>query len=172
MNSYQDAVKSGMTEYLDELKSKLSGLVESELRWQASLDSNTIIWLVWHMARVEDIWINQVVSQGETVWDSEKWADRTGVQLDGNGFGHTPDDVRAFPDCDVKELVAYFDAVRAGSFSVVDGLTDADIASERDRSRGRGPVTVGWVLGHVLVEESQHVGHVGFIRGMVRGLNG
>jgi hypothetical protein len=170
MSSYQDAVKSGMTEYLDELKGKLKGLVDSELRWQASLESNTIIWLVWHMARVEDIWINQVVSEGETVWDSQGWAGKTGVHLDGNGFGHTPDDVRAFPDCDVNTLVEYFDAVREGSFSVIDGLSDEDIASERVRRDS--PITIGWILGHVLVEESQHVGHVGFIRGMIRGLNG
>ena len=54
MGSFRDAIKSAMTEYLDELKHKLDGLTDAELTWQASLDTNTIIWLVWHMARVED----------------------------------------------------------------------------------------------------------------------
>jgi hypothetical protein len=58
MSSFKDAIKNGMTEYLDELKQKLDGLTEAESRWQASLDSNSIQWLVWHMARVEDSWIN------------------------------------------------------------------------------------------------------------------
>ena len=46
MSSFRDSVKSGMSEYLGELNEKLEGLTEAELRWQASLDTNTIIWLV------------------------------------------------------------------------------------------------------------------------------
>jgi hypothetical protein len=52
-----------MSEYLEDLKLKLDGLTEPELRWQVGLESNTIIWLVWHMARVEDNWINGVVGE-------------------------------------------------------------------------------------------------------------
>jgi len=33
MSSFKDAIKSGMTEYLDELKQKLDRLTEAESRW-------------------------------------------------------------------------------------------------------------------------------------------
>ena len=56
-----------MTEYLDELKTKLAGLTDPELRWQATFGSNSIIWLVWHMARVEDGWLNSTVAGGKSV---------------------------------------------------------------------------------------------------------
>ena len=62
MSLFKDSIKSAMSEYLEELKLKLDGLTDPELRWQAGLESNTIIWLVWHMARVEDNWINGVVA--------------------------------------------------------------------------------------------------------------
>jgi uncharacterized damage-inducible protein DinB len=171
MNNFRDSIKSGMTEYLDELKQKLEGLTEAELRWQASLDSNTIVWLVWHMARVEDNWINGVVASGETVWDSGSWAKKTGIATEGNGYSNTPDEVRALPEVNIFDLVDYYDAVRTAAFSVIDGLSDDDMSTNASSRRGR-PTTFGWILGHVVVEESQHLGQIAFIRGIIRGLNG
>jgi hypothetical protein len=49
-------------------------------------------------------------------------------------------------------------------------MSEDDVSNEIDR--GRGPITWGWILGHVMVEESQHLGQIAFIRGMIRGLNG
>ena len=66
MSLFKDSIKSAMSEYLEDLKLKLDGLTEPELRWQVGLESNTIIWLVWHMARVEDNWINGVVGGNDT----------------------------------------------------------------------------------------------------------
>jgi len=171
MSSFKDAVKSGMTEYLDELKQKLEGLSEAELRWQPTLDTNTIIWLVWHMARVEDNWINGQIAGGETVWESGGWAERTGITAEGNGYSDTMDQVRSLPDVPVGEFIAYYDEVREAAFGVIDGLTDSDMSRELTSRRGR-EVTCGWILGHVIVEESQHLGQIALIRGMIRGLNG
>ena len=33
-------------------------------------------------------------------------------------------------------------------------------------------LNIGWSLGHVLAEESQHLGQVAYIRGMIKGFNG
>jgi hypothetical protein len=33
-------------------------------------------------------------------------------------------------------------------------------------------MTGAWVFGHAIVEESQHLGQIAFIRGMQRGLDG
>jgi len=170
MSSFRDSIKSGMTEYLDELKTKLEGLTEAELRWQASLETNTIVWLVWHMARVEDNWINGVIAGGDSVWDSGKWAAKTGITGEGNGYGNGMDEVRALPSVELSELLAYYDAVRESAFKVIDGATDDDMSNEISR-RGR-TTTWGWILGHVVVEESQHLGQIALIRGMIRGLNG
>ncbi|MEE8045382.1 MAG: DUF664 domain-containing protein [Dehalococcoidia bacterium] len=170
MTSFKDAVKSGMTEYLDELKEKLEGLTEAELRWQASLDTNTIIWLVWHMARVEDNWINGVVAGGDSVWDSGGWATRTGISAEGNGYSNTPDQVRALPEITVSDLLDYYDDVREAAFGVIDKMVSADMANVF--SRGDRSITWGWILGHVIVEESQHLGQIALIRGMIRGLDG
>ena len=33
-------------------------------------------------------------------------------------------------------------------------------------------LNIGWILGHILAEESQHLGQVAYIRGMIRGFDG
>lgn len=170
MSGFKGALKSGMTEYLDDLKKAVEGLTEAELRWQATLESNHISWLVWHMARVEDGWINNSLAGGESVWDSAGWAERTGINTERSGYSQTADEVRALPVVPMPDLIEYFDAVRAESFKVIDGLSDDDLLNSF--SRGGRSVTWSWILGHVLAEEAQHLGHVGFIRGMIRGLNG
>jgi uncharacterized damage-inducible protein DinB len=159
-----------MTEYFDELKQKLEGLSDAELRWQASVDTNTIAWLVWHMARVEDNWINGVIAGGENVWESGDWAKKTGITATGNGYSDTMDEVRALPDVAVSDLLDYYDAVRAAAFEVIDGMSEKDISNEFSRA-GR-TVTWAYILGHVIVEEAQHLGQIALIRGIIRGLNG
>jgi hypothetical protein len=170
MSGFKSAVKNGMTEYLDGLKAKLDGLSEAELRWQATMDSNSILWLVWHMARVEDGWINSSIAGGDSVWDSGGWAARTGIAVDGSGYGQGPDDVRSMPDVALAELIQYFDDVRAAGFNVIDGMSDDDL--NKTFIRGDRSVTWSWILGHVVVEEAQHLGQIAFIRGMIRGLDG
>ena len=95
---------------------------------------------------------------------------KTGIDVEDNGYGDTPNDVRALPQVAVVDLIDYFDAVRSAGLSVIDGLGDGDLGKEFTR-RGRS-VTLEWILGHVVVEESQHLGQVAFVRGIIRGLNG
>lgn len=170
MSSFRDSVKSGMSEYLGELKDKLEGLTDAELYWQASLETNTIVWLVWHMARVEDNWINGVIAGGDSVWDSGGWAAKTGITSEGNGYSNTMDEVRVLPEVAVSDLLDYYDDVRDAAFEVIDGMSEQDVSNEY--SHRKGTITWGWILGHVIVEESQHLGQVALIRGIIRGLNG
>ena len=170
MSSFKDAIKSGMTEYLDELKQKIDGLTEAETRWQTSLDSNSIQWLVWHMARVEHGWINNNIAGGESVWDAGDWAARTGITYDNSGYGQSSDDVRANPDGNMSDLVQYYDTVRSAAFNVIDGTNEEDMGNVF--TRGGRSVTWSWILGHVIVEESEHLGQVAFVCvGVIRGLN-
>ena len=69
MKNFKDAIISGLDEYLEALLKALDNLNSHELRWQPSLESNNIIYLVWHMARVEDNWINKVIGGNETIWE-------------------------------------------------------------------------------------------------------
>jgi uncharacterized damage-inducible protein DinB len=73
------------------------------------------------------------------------------------------------PDGNMSDLVQYYDAVRSAAFKVIEGTSDEDM--DNVFTRGSRSVTWSWILGHVIVEESQHLGQVAFVRGLIRGLN-
>ena len=172
---FRDITRSALEEYRQHLNRALDGLTPVELRWQPSPSSNHILWLAWHIARVEDSWMNRYIAGDEQVWVSGRWCQRLRLPADRGGAGDTAEEVADFPDVDIAEVTGYHDEVRESALKVLDGLTEADLgASYPDRSRRRGgePPTVSWVLGHVAVEEAQHVGQMAYVRGMLRGLGG
>jgi uncharacterized damage-inducible protein DinB len=167
---FKDAIRSGLEEYLEGLKKAVDGLTPAELRWQPTLTSNTISWIVWHMARVEDRWVNRVLRGGDELWIRDGWHEKFGMAGEAHGYGETEAQVRAMPEVAMSDLLAYFDAVRQSTLAHLEQMTSADVEATYAHPRRTG-ITGAWILGHILVEESQHLGQVGYIRGMIRGLN-
>ena len=122
----------------------------------------------WPSARVEDSWISRLRDGTPQVWTSEGWAERFGMDPESTGSGHTSKDVRAMPEISMDQLMAYYEAVRAVMRQYLDQTTEADLA--RTYSYRGNDRSGTWILGHILVEESQHTGQVAMIRGMMRGL--
>jgi len=169
MSTFKEAIQSGLEEYLQALHRALEGLTPVEVRWQPTLLTNHIAWLVWHMARVEDLWGSRLRQRPE-VWTADGWADRFHMDPTSNGFRQTMEEVRAMPAIPLTDLMVYFEAVRAVTRQYLERATDADLSREYPLPRG-GMVMGSWILGHILVEESQHLGQVALLRGMMRGLN-
>lgn len=168
MNAFKEAIRSGLEEYLQALQKAVEGLTPAELRWQPTLQTNHIAWQVWHMARVEDRWVGRFLCDSSEVWIADGWADRFGMDSESVGYGHTMEEVRGMPDIALAELMAYYNAVRAVTLRWLEQATDADLSKEYQTPH-RGPVKGTWIVGHILVEESQHTGQVAMIRGMIRG---
>ena len=60
---------------LDDL---LKGLTETQVRTRPHAGVNTIAWLIWHMARIEDVGVNRFVVDGAQVLD-DGWRARLGI---------------------------------------------------------------------------------------------
>ena len=73
--------------------------------------ANTIAWLVWHTARVQDHHISELV-EAEQLWVADDWARRFGLapDADNTGYGHTPDDVASVRPEQPATLLDYLDA--------------------------------------------------------------
>ena len=70
----------------------------------------------------------------------------------------------------IDQLKLFYKDQRKASLDVIIKLKDEDL--EKDYKRLTGELKKGyWILGHVLVEESQHLGQIAYIRGMIKGLN-
>jgi hypothetical protein len=83
-----------------------AGLTDDQMRARPGNGLNSLIWLLWHMARTEDVAVNIVVSDGWQVLDDD-WTRRMNVPWRTIGTGMT--------DADVGDLTARadVDAVRA-----------------------------------------------------------
>ncbi len=172
MKPFLQIVDAGLDEIFGDLKKTLEGLDEYELHWRPALESNTIDWIVWHMARTEDYWINTRLSETESVWGGQGWQDRIGVFVESTGYAQTLEQIRAMPKLDVALVMEYYEAVRERTKQYF-----ADEIEEEDLKRVIGemdgePIMVGGALGHLLAEVAEHLGQVDYIRGMMRGLNG
>ncbi|MDA1280486.1 MAG: DinB family protein [Chloroflexi bacterium] len=172
MASFRDPIKSGLNEYYGKLKQTVKGLTPEELLWQPGPESNHILWTVWHMARVSDRWANSTVLGGEELWTRDDWAKRLGMPVDRYGRGETPEQVRDFPSVEIGLVLQYFDEAHASMLAMVDALEQADLDRDVFAAYRNESLNIGWILGHILAEESQHLGQVAYIRGIQRGFNG
>ena len=167
---FKDIVRMALDEYLGDLRRALDGLTAEERRFQPTTGSHHIDFAVWHMARVEDDWVQRFARRTDTVWQSEGWDARFGMPARDGGFGYTAEQVAALPDFDLDQMMAYFDSVRRATLAYLDGLTAGDLESCPHPERRPG-YTVAKMLSHVIVEEAQHTGQVAYLRGIQRGLN-
>ncbi len=167
---FRDVVRSGLEEYLGDLEKALDGLSPVELAWRPAPSSNNISWLAWHMARVEDRWVNAYLKQSTEVWIEDGWHERFGMSAEDHGGRQTAEQAVSTPALPMDGLLDYYKAVRAATLEHLDTLSEADLGKRyRHRDRDPGP-TVSWVLAHLLIEEAQHLGQAAYIRGMLRGL--
>lgn len=104
----------------------LGDLTEAQLRVRPGPGLNSILWLLWHMARTEDVAVNLVVAGRDQVLD-EAWARRMNVPRRDMGTGMTADEVAALTErADVAAVRAYRAAVGRRTQEVAVALPAAD----------------------------------------------
>ncbi len=165
---FKDLIRLGFDEYLSDLKSYLSGLTPEERRFQPTPQSNHIDFIVWHMARVEDDFLQRFAQRAPTVWQRDGWYSKLGLPERESGFRYTAEQVTNLPVFDLDELLAYYDAVRAETYRYLDSISEPDLALKPHPRRPE--YTVANMFSHLMIEEAQHVGHVAYIRGIQRGI--
>jgi hypothetical protein len=143
------------------------GLDPDALARRVAPGTNPVGWLVWHLTRVQDDHVSEVVETGQLYVD-EGWSMRFGRDPDPNdvGFGATPDEVAAFDPVSALILLEYLDAVHARSMEFLAGLTAADLDRIVDR-RWDPPVTLGVRLVSVADDALQHAGQALYVRGII-----
>ncbi len=129
--------------------------------------SNPIAWLVWHLARVQDDHIAELLDV-EQVWETGDWASRFGLAPDASntGYGHGPDEVASVRPDRPEVLLEYLGAVDQRTRTMLEGVTPKDLDRVVDR-RWDPPVTLGVRLVSVADDCAQHAGQAAYVRGML-----
>ncbi|WP_179136711.1 DinB family protein [Candidatus Entotheonella palauensis] len=169
------AVTAFIEDLLEESKRRLyrmlRDLTPEELIWRPVPEANSIGFIVWHIARVEDRWLaGFAVDQMTERWIRDGWAERCGLSESHTGVGFTLEQVDDFNKNmpPIAEIMAYFDAVREDMLAYLRSLNDADL----DVVPGRAPFpevgtlppdfTIGRMFRQLIGEYNQHLGQVGY----------
>jgi uncharacterized damage-inducible protein DinB len=145
----------------------VEGLSAAELATSPEPGSNSIGWLVWHLTRVQDEHVGELLD-GEQVWVTGGWPERFGLTADpaNTGYGHTPADVERVRADGPDALVGYYAAVAARTRDYLGGLTGQDLDRVVDE-RWDPPVTLGVRLVSIADDDIQHAGQAAYLRGLL-----
>ena len=169
MNYFRQSILSGLKEYYVILKRSLDSLTEEEIIWKPNPHSNNIIFLIWHMALVEDNLINKVLLGKERVWITDNYYKDFPELRDETGFAFNQKKLDKFPVMDIEWLMNYYNILREGTIKFITNIEDEDLSL--DYTFGIRQVKGYFVIGRLMTELSQHLGQVSYIRGMIRGLD-
>lgn len=144
----------------------IDGLDVDTLTRPPSPGANTIAWLVWHIARVQDHHVAELLDTDQ-LWTEGDWAGRFGLGPDpaDNGYGHSFEDVLAVRPTDGAVLPAYLEAVSRRTHSFLETVSSADLDGVVDR-RWDPPVTLGVRLVSIADDNLQHAGQANYVRGL------
>ena len=151
------------------MKRSLDSLSEEEILWKPNPHSNNIIFLIWHMALVEDNLINKVLLGKERVWITENYYKDFPELRNETGFAFNQEKLDKFPIVDIDWLMNYHNILREGTIKFITNIEDEDLSL--DYTFGIRQVKGYFVIGRLMTELSQHLGQVSYIRGMIRGLD-
>ena len=148
----------------EEVHEAVDGLTGEQLAFRLDPDANSIAWLCWHLARVQDDHLADAFGV-EQVWPG--FMDRFGLPFrpGATGYGQSSRQV-ALVQVSGDLLTTYHDAVHEQTVALVSGVTDADLSRVVDEGWDP-PVTLGVRLVSVISDGLQHAGQAAFIRGIL-----
>jgi uncharacterized damage-inducible protein DinB len=165
---------------LSELYGRIPPLAEEAVRdldaagltWQPAPGANTIAWLVWHLARVQDHHIAEI-GGADQVWVEGDRSARFGLEPDpaNTGYGHTAERMAAVRPEGADALLDYVAAVDRVTRGLLQELTPDELDRVVDR-RWDPPVTLGVRLVSIADDCLQHAGQAAYVRGLLERRHG
>ncbi len=167
---WRDLVLDGYGRALEVLETALAGLIQDELNERPHPDCNSMGWLAWHLTRVQDDHIADLMGE-EEFWIADEWHARFDRPPDPGdiGWGHTSEQVAAFRSPNVETLLGYHRAVLERTRRYIAALPDEELDRELDEPWFQPLPTVGVRIVSVLSDDLQHAGQVAYLRGLLRG---
>ena len=162
-DAVRELLRDSFTRLIEHVDEITDGLTEEQANYRPSPSANSIAWLIWHSARVQDMQLAPIAGI-EQVWTAGGWVDRFGLDLPRNdsGYGHGPADVakvRAPADL----LAGYYHALHEVTLEFVAGVTAADLERIVD-DNWDPPVTASARIVSIIDDCAQHLGQAAYLR--------
>lgn len=163
----KDILLEGFGRLPDEISGAVDGLTADQLRWAPAEGANTIGWLVWHLTRVQDSHLAELLDD-EQVYVTGDWGPKFGLKSDPSdtGYGDSGGQISRIEPQSDRVLLDYYRAVHDRTLGYVTGLSDADLDEVVD-DRWDPPVTRGVRLVSMIDDDAQHAGQAAYVRGLL-----
>jgi hypothetical protein len=147
----------------------LAGLRIGDLDRQPHPDCNSLGWTAWHLTRVQDGQMADLMGDAP-LWTRDGWHKKFNrpPDPDDSGFGHTPEEVRAFRSPSAKVQLDYLRVVVDRTKRYLASLAPTDLDRELDEAWSQPPPTVGVRIVSILADCHQHAGEASYIRGLLQ----
>ena len=163
--SAREILRDSFTRIIEHVDDLTDGLADEVSFFRPAPDANSICWLIWHSARIQDAQMAQIAGV-EQVWFTGGWVDRFALDLprDTHGYGHTSEEVakvRAPADL----LAGYYHAAHKMTLEYIASVTAAELARVVDE-HWNPPVTASVRLVSIVDDCAQHLGQAKYVRGI------
>ncbi len=164
-SAIRELLRDAFTRLIEHVDELADGLTDEVSFHRPTAEANSIAWLIWHSARVQDAQVADIAGI-EQVWTSDGWVDRLGLDLprDDTGYGHDADDVGKVR-APAALLADYYRAVHAMTLDYVVTVTAEELARVVD-TRWDPPVTASARLVSIIDDCAQHLGQAAYARGI------
>jgi hypothetical protein len=145
----------------------VDGLTADQLATAPAPGANTVGWLIWHLTRVQDHHVAELL-ETDQIWETGEWAQNCGLEPDpsNTGYGHGPDEVLCVRPKSPAALLDYLHVVDERTRGMLEGLSADDLDRVVDR-RWDPPVTMGVRLVSIADDCMQHAGQAAYVRGIL-----
>jgi uncharacterized damage-inducible protein DinB len=150
----KESLKVALDRHRDAVLWKLEGLDDEKLRRPMTPSGTNLLGLVKHLAAVEYGWFCETFGRPAEPMPFDE---------------DDPDaDLRIRPDETTADVLAFYGRARAGADRAIDetGLEETGTAWFGD------PVSMRWVLIHMVEETARHAGHADIVRELLDGTTG
>jgi hypothetical protein len=167
--NWRDLIVDGYDRLPGLMRELLAGLVIADLNRQPHPDCNSLGWTAWHLARVQDSQVADLMGEGQ-LWIRDGWHKtfRRPADPDDSGYGHTPEQVRAFESPSVKTQLDYLDAVVQRTKRYLAALSPSALDRKLEEPWFKPLPTVGVRIVSILADCHQHAGQASYIRGLLK----
>ena len=147
----------------------LAGVRQADLDWQPWPGINPLGWTVWHLTRVQDGQIADLMqAPDEDLWTRDGWHAKFNrpPDHDDSGYGHTAAQVKAFRSPSAKVQLDYLRAVTERTKQYLASITTTEL--DRPLEPGPDPSTVAVRIVSIVTDCHLHAGEASYINGLIK----
>ena len=172
-----EAIVSALERNWEMVDAALEGLDETILSQRPHDQCNSIAWILWHMNRVLDTFIQTRLQDQPLLWISEAWYRKYGMEEYGvedtrssRGVGWTAEQVVAWVAPSREVQLGYYAAVKGSASAHLPGLTQAELDKRLVFPPVDEPRSIAAVLGQITWDNVVHGGQIAYLRGFYQGM--